>query len=95
MSAPAELNDYSDDALLAELHRRGARFASLKRMLEIRGAEGVAHFLSPLAVAGVSETSASSQWHGVRAIVKLHDGSIIEALDTARSIASRINTLAQ
>lgn len=59
-------------------------------MIKITDYKGNTHFVAHNAVAKLSETGASSQWHGIRCIVKLFDGSVIESSDTADYIASLI-----
>jgi hypothetical protein len=52
---------------------------------------GRTHYLAVAAVARVTEAGTSSQWHGIRAHVKLFDGSTIEATDTADAIARMLS----
>lgn len=59
-------------------------------MIRITDFSGQVHWVAPTAVASVTETCASSQWHGIKAIVKLFDGTVIEALDEARRVAERV-----
>lgn len=40
------------------------------------------HLLHPDAIATITEASASSQWHGTRAFIKLFDGSKLEVSET-------------
>ena len=58
-------------------------------MIEIRAHNGTRHYVSPAAIASVSETGASSMWHGVRSIVRLFDGTVIESDDTAETMYVR------
>jgi hypothetical protein len=57
-------------------------------VIEIRDYQGKTHFVAPSAIAQITEAAASSQWHGIRAYVKLFDGSSIEAGDSADRIAT-------
>lgn len=52
--------------------------------------QGRSHYLAPEAIARISEAGVSSQWHGIRCVVKCFDGSVIEAGDTADRIAAAI-----
>lgn len=56
-------------------------------MIKITDYKGRTHYVAPSAIAKISEAVASSQWHGIRCIVKCFDNSIIEAGDTADQIA--------
>lgn len=47
---------------------------------------GTTQYIHPDAVAIVIEAGASSQWHGVRSIVKTFDGSTLECSETADEI---------
>ncbi len=55
-------------------------------MIEIRDYKGISHYVARDAIATVTVAATSSQWHGIRAYVKLFDGSIIESGDTADMI---------
>lgn len=59
-------------------------------MIKITDYKGRAHYVAPSAIAKISEACTSSQWHGIRCIVKCFDDSIIEAGDTADQIAAAI-----
>ena len=50
-------------------------------MIKLTGNNGNAHYLAPAAIAGVTEASSSSQWHGICAIVRTFDGQVLEAAD--------------
>jgi hypothetical protein len=56
-------------------------------MIKITDINGHAHYLAPEAIARVTEASTSSQWHGIRAIVKTFDLQTIEARESADEIA--------
>lgn len=59
-------------------------------MIKIQDTNGQTHYLAAAAIASIAEAGTSSQWHGTRAIVRLFDGCVIEARDTAEEIAARI-----
>ena len=48
-------------------------------------------YVAPNAIARVIEASASSQWHGIRAIVKTFDGDTIECRETVHEIIAAIS----
>ena len=55
-------------------------------MIEIRGYNGTRHYVKTTAIARLTEAGPSSQWHGIRCIVKCFDGVTIEAGDTIDAI---------
>lgn len=57
-------------------------------MITITDINGKKRYLAAAAIASIAEASTSSQWHGVRSIVKLFDKTIIEAQEPAGEIAS-------
>lgn len=59
-------------------------------MIKVTDMNGKAHYLSPANIARVTEAGASSQWHGIRAVVRTFDGATLEAQETAASIAKAI-----
>lgn len=59
-------------------------------MIKLIDTNGQAHFLAASAIASVSETGTSSQWHGIRAIVRTVDGRVIEVSEPASDIAGRV-----
>lgn len=44
------------------------------------------HYVAPDNIARLTEAATSSQWHGIRTIVKLFDGSTIEAQEPIETI---------
>lgn len=62
-------------------------------MIKIFDYRGKAHYLAPSAIASLTEASTSSQWHGIRCIIKCFDGSVIEANQSADIIAAEISKL--
>lgn len=60
-------------------------------MIRITNINGQAHYIAPTAIASVTEAGASSQWHGIKCVVKLFDGERIEAQETARDIAEKLS----
>lgn len=59
-------------------------------MIEITDQAGRSHYIAPGSILCVAETGPSSQWHGIRAIVKTMDGQTIEARETAKAIADAV-----
>ena len=55
-------------------------------MIEILRYDGRKELISPAAIARVTEGCASSQGHGIRSIVKLFDGQLIESCNTTDEI---------
>ena len=60
-------------------------------MIEVTNINGQRHFLARKAVARVIEASPSSQWHGIKAFVKLFDGGTLEVRESAQMIAGQID----
>ena len=52
----------------------------------------ITHHVNPKAIARITEARPSSQWHGIRAIVKLFDGEILEVEETAGAVMSLVRT---
>lgn len=50
----------------------------------------ISHLVAPSAIACITEASTSSQWHGIRAYVKLFDGKVIEVCETMDHIEAMI-----
>ena len=48
------------------------------------------HYLALKTIARVTETGVSSQWHGIRSIVKTFDGQTLECSETAHEINAAI-----
>ena len=57
-------------------------------MIQITDINGCKRYLHKDAIATITEAGTSSQWHGIRAIVKLFDKSIIESQESAEHIAA-------
>lgn len=63
-------------------------------MIKLTDREGRSHYLAPDNIARITEAGASSQWHGIRAFVKTHDGVTLEVQESADQIAALItNTI--
>ncbi|TXI02816.1 hypothetical protein ACJ70E_15925 [Pseudomonas plecoglossicida] len=60
-------------------------------MIQLTGINRNAIYLAPAAIAGVTEAGASSQWHGVCAIVRTFDGQVLEVRERADEIARQLN----
>lgn len=59
-------------------------------MITITDINGRQHHLHRDAVAHITVAGTSSQWHGIRAIVRTFDGHVIEARETAAAIMTAI-----
>lgn len=60
-------------------------------MIVIHDTEGRASYIATHAIASISETGASSQWHGTRAILRTKDGKDFECRESAQEINAMIN----
>lgn len=49
------------------------------------------HYVAPSNVARITEAGASSQWHGIRSIVRLFDGEVLECSEVAHDIQRLVN----
>jgi hypothetical protein len=56
-------------------------------MIVVTDINGRTIYLAPEAIASITEAGTSSQWHGIRAIVKTFDGQLLECRETAEQIA--------
>lgn len=59
-------------------------------MIELRDLHGHRRFVAADAIASITEAGASSQWHGIKCIVKLFDGSVIECGDECAKVAEMV-----
>ncbi|HDS1727710.1 TPA: hypothetical protein QEM47_000423 [Pseudomonas putida] len=59
-------------------------------MITLTGINRNAIHLAPAAIASVTEAGASSQWHGICAIVHTFDGQILEVRQRADDIVRQI-----
>lgn len=59
-------------------------------MIKLTSPKGTTQYVAPSAIALITEAGNSSQWHGIRAYVKLFDGKTIECSETADEIALQI-----
>lgn len=48
------------------------------------------HYVAPNNIARITEAGTSSQWHGIRSIVKLFDGKVLECSEVASDIAKQL-----
>lgn len=62
-------------------------------MIKLTDYNGRDHYLAPAAIARVTEAGVSSQWHGVRAIVRTFEGETLEVRESAKDIAQRMRDL--
>lgn len=61
-------------------------------MIRLTLSGGAAVWLAPSAVAEIVEAGASSQWHGIKAVVRTFDRRILEVQERASDIAARVAT---
>lgn len=59
-------------------------------MITLTGINRNAIHLAPAAIASVTEAGASSQWHGICAIVRTFDGQVLEVRQRADDIVQQI-----
>ncbi|WP_236183440.1 hypothetical protein [Pseudomonas juntendi] len=59
-------------------------------MITLTGINRNAIHLAPAAIASVTEAGASSQWHGICAIVRTFDGQVLEVRERAADIATQV-----
>ena len=62
-------------------------------IVRLHNPEGRCLFLASDFIAQVSEAGASSQWHGIRSIVKTKDGKVLECGDTAEEVSKKIEAV--
>lgn len=55
-------------------------------MIKLYDFNGAHHFVAATAIARISETGPSSAWHGIRSIIYLADGKVIECNQTADEV---------
>ena len=60
-------------------------------MITLTTSNGYKHYLAPDAIASVTEAGASSQWHGICAIVRTFDGQVLEVRQRADDIARELS----
>lgn len=61
-------------------------------MFKITDTSGLAHYVAAENVARVTEASTSSRWHGIRSIVRLFDGAVIECIQDAHDVAQWVES---
>ncbi|WP_449432336.1 hypothetical protein [Pseudomonas putida] len=59
-------------------------------MIQLTGINRNAIHLAPAAIASVTEAGASSQWHGICAIVRTFDSQVLEVRERADDIVRQI-----
>lgn len=62
-------------------------------MIKLTDHNGRDHYLAPAAIARVSEAGVSSQWHGIRSIVRTFEGEILEVRESSNEIAQQVRDL--
>ncbi|WP_175649469.1 hypothetical protein [Pseudomonas sp. Marseille-P9899] len=60
-------------------------------MITLTDNNGLKRYLAPDAIARVDEACASSQWHGICAIVRMFDGQVLEVRQRADDVVRQIN----
>jgi hypothetical protein len=60
-------------------------------MIKLTTAESRTVYLSPDAIAQVTEAGASSQWHGIRSYVKTFDCKTIECQESADQVVKAVD----
>lgn len=63
-------------------------------MIRLTDPSGAAIYLATAAIAEVHETGPSSQWHGIRSVIKTFDGRTLEAQERASEIAESLGRAA-
>lgn len=63
-------------------------------MIEVSDINGRRTFLARAAIAYVTEGGPSSAWHGIRAFVRLFDGSTLEVRETAGELIDAMSKAA-
>ncbi|MGE8466409.1 MAG: hypothetical protein ACN6QE_09790 [Pseudomonas putida] len=59
-------------------------------MIKLTGINRNKLYLAPSAIASVTEAGASSQWHGVCAIVRTFDGQVLEVRERADDVVRQV-----
>lgn len=59
-------------------------------MIKLTDINSLTHHVAAENICRISETGPSSQWHGIRSIVKLFDGQTIECQESAQTVADRV-----
>ena len=57
----------------------------------LTGIEGQRIYLAPSAIAQVIEAGTSSQWHGIKAIVRTFDGRVLEVREEFKDIMKELS----
>lgn len=60
-------------------------------MIAVTDYKGIITYLHPDAIASVTESDASSQWHGIRSYIICFDGKTIACQETAQVVSELIN----
>ena len=59
-------------------------------MIKITSQNERAVYLAAQAIASITEAGPSSQWHGIRSIVRTFDGRVLEARETAEEVSAAV-----
>jgi hypothetical protein len=58
-------------------------------MLQLTDINGATHYIAADNICRITEAGLSSQWHGIKSIVRLFDGATIECQQDAKTVATR------
>ena len=61
-------------------------------MIALTNIDGRTVYVAAVHVSRIDEAGASSQWHGVRCFVRLHDGTTIECREHPDAVALMVNS---
>lgn len=64
-------------------------------LIQIEAHDGHRQYVSAGAIARIVQAGASSQWHGIRSLVHLFDGGVIESRNTADELALTLHAAQQ
>lgn len=59
-------------------------------MIEVTSPNGTKHLIAVSAIVSVTEGQASSQWHGIKAYLKLANGATVECRESYEEITRMI-----
>ena len=64
-------------------------------MIIVTDVYGRQHALSPTAIARIAEAGTSSQWHGIRSVIRTFDGQVIECREDMADVLARLEAPAR
>ena len=59
-------------------------------MIIVTDVYGRKRALSPAAIAQIAEAGTSSQWHGIRSVIRTFDGQVIECREDMADVLARL-----